>query len=414
MEAKIIVQDAARHVPRRRSGSLNPTVPGRHGDLDRHQRPADVRHGRPGARGARPRGRAAGTRSPRDGGVAWRGHAGSAGGRVPRARDPRRDAHEVAAEGAASICQPAARASRCLFVHGAASPSCTRTTHSRSSTARPAASSPAARRCTRATAPTPIRACARCLRPPRRASLADAYVAVSEETAALARAEHDARQDKISVIRNGIDLGRFDPARPLRAEVRRELDIPEDAWVVGTVGRVVDEKNRQSARTTRPLCAAWRAPRDRRRRWRSCPRCAAQGVGETPRMHLLGVRRDAPRVLQAFDVFCMSSRSEGLPLVILEAMASALPIVSTAVGGIPNVISDDGADSGCSSRRSDSRRPRSRVRCVTAGCADRAVVAARAARSRSRGRARRTRWSSATSRSTRGCVKDGACAAARA
>jgi glycosyltransferase involved in cell wall biosynthesis len=169
-------------------------------------------------------------------------------------------------------------------------------------------------------------------------TLADAYVAVSEETAALASQEHDARLDKIRVIRNGIDLSRFDPMRPLRGEVRRELGIPDDAWVVGTVGRVVTEKHHELlVDAMKPLCDAGAhlvivgdgalLPALRAKAGRN--------------MHLLGVRRDAPRVMQSFDAFCMSSRSEGLPLVILEAMASALPIVSTAVGGIPNVVADD-------------------------------------------------------------------------
>ncbi len=173
-------------------------------------------------------------------------------------------------------------------------------------------------------------------------TLADAYVAVSEETAALARREHDASPEKISVIRNGIDLGRFDPARPQRPDVRHELGIPAGSFVVGTIGRVVHEKHHALlVDAMQPLCAAGahlvlvgdgvELPA-LRERVAASPHAAS--------IHLLGTRRDAPRVMQAFDVFAMSSRSEGLPLVILEAMASALPIVSTGVGGIPNVIKD--------------------------------------------------------------------------
>ena len=171
-------------------------------------------------------------------------------------------------------------------------------------------------------------------------TLADAYVAVSEETAALARQEHDAKLSKISVIRNGIDLSRFDPLRPQRLAVRQELGIPDDAWVVGTVGRAVSDKNHALLVDAMRLLPDVHAIIVGDGALLPALREQVAALGLTARVHLLGMRRDAPRVMQAFDVFAMSSRSEGLPLVILEAMASALPIVSTAVGGIPNVISD--------------------------------------------------------------------------
>jgi glycosyltransferase involved in cell wall biosynthesis len=63
-------------------------------------------------------------------------------------------------------------------------------------------------------------------------------------------------------------------------------------------------------------------------------------LGSAPFVHLLGVRRDVPDVLNALDVFAMSSTIEGLPLVVLEAMATALPVVSTRIGGIPDVLEE--------------------------------------------------------------------------
>jgi glycosyltransferase involved in cell wall biosynthesis len=57
-----------------------------------------------------------------------------------------------------------------------------------------------------------------------------------------------------------------------------------------------------------------------------------------PRVHLLGNRDDMARCLAASDIFVMASRWEGNPLAVMEAMASGLPVVGTAVGGVPDLV----------------------------------------------------------------------------
>jgi glycosyltransferase involved in cell wall biosynthesis len=125
--------------------------------------------------------------------------------------------------------------------------------------------------------------------------------------------------------------------------MRNDLGIVGNAFVVGTVGRIVAEKNQallvdaladRLAETLQlvivgdgPLLPALRERVAR--------------LGERARfVHLLGARRDVPRLLAACDVFALSSDSEGLPLVIVEAMATGLPVVSTDVGGISAVVID--------------------------------------------------------------------------
>ena len=177
----------------------------------------------------------------------------------------------------------------------------------------------------------------------RLASLAvDAYVGVSPRIAARARCHHECAEAKLAVIENGVDLSAFRPDAGARHQVRAELGLPESAWVVGTVGRLVADKHPELLlRAALPLLG---------------PGARLLFVGDGPLapalqaiaaqhpsgryVSFLGVRHDVPRVLTAFDVFALSSRTEGLPLALLEAMAMGLPIVATAVGGVPDVVRD--------------------------------------------------------------------------
>jgi glycosyltransferase involved in cell wall biosynthesis len=168
--------------------------------------------------------------------------------------------------------------------------------------------------------------------------LAHAYVAVSQATAAIARANRECPPARLHVIENGIDLAAYAFDAGARRATRTELGLPEDAWVFGTVGRVRPEKNHPGlVRAAAPLLGpdvrlvivgdgvAMDALREAAR-------------PEAPWIVLTGARRDVPRLLSALDAFVLSSDTEGLPLGVVEAMAIGLPIVATAVGGVPDVL----------------------------------------------------------------------------
>ena len=171
---------------------------------------------------------------------------------------------------------------------------------------------------------------------------ADAFVAVSPTTAESARASRDVRDSKLRTIPNGIDVTRFGVDGGARSAVRRELGIPDDAWVVGTVGRLAPEKNQVL------LVQALAGLLGERFRLvivgdgpeAGAIESASSGARIERWVHLPGARSDVPRILASFDVFALPSVSEGLPLVILEAMATGLPVVASAVGGIPDVVEE--------------------------------------------------------------------------
>lgn len=170
----------------------------------------------------------------------------------------------------------------------------------------------------------------------------DAFVAVSPETAAVARLRHEVDERRLLVIPNGIELARFHPEPAARERVRAELRIDPAAWVVGTVGRVAAEKNQALLlRAAAPLLG----PMSRVVVAGDGPLLPslselAASLGIAQFVHLLGPRRDVPDVLNALDAFVLCSSTEGLPLAIPEAMATGLPVIATRVGGIPTVVEE--------------------------------------------------------------------------
>jgi glycosyltransferase involved in cell wall biosynthesis len=147
---------------------------------------------------------------------------------------------------------------------------------------------------------------------------------------------------KLTTIRLGLELDQFLEAESHRGELRRELGINADAPLVGIVGRLVPIKSPelflQAAVKIRDALpgAQFLVVGDGERRPEL--ETLAHNLGLTKSVRFLGWRRDLVRVYADLDVVALSSLNEGSPVVLIEALASARPVVATAVGGVPEVV----------------------------------------------------------------------------
>jgi glycosyltransferase involved in cell wall biosynthesis len=151
--------------------------------------------------------------------------------------------------------------------------------------------------------------------------------------------------EKVATVLNGLEFGPFLQDGD-RVALRQQLfpGIDGRFWF-GTAGRLSAVKNQtallqafQRVLRQEPDCTLLMAGRGELEE--SLRRQAAE-LGIEGRVHFLGHRQDMGTVLKCFDCFVLPSLREGLSLALLEAMASALPVVASRVGGIPEVVSDE-------------------------------------------------------------------------
>jgi glycosyltransferase involved in cell wall biosynthesis len=173
-------------------------------------------------------------------------------------------------------------------------------------------------------------------------STRDRFVAVGESVRRALIEYEGLSADQVHVIYNGSDLSAYDQRQPARAAVRKELQIAETDFVVIHVARLNRLKDHSTAvEAMRGLCAAVPSAKllvvGEGEERPVIERLITEG-GLSAAITLLGTRRDIPRLLQAADAFLLTSISEGIPLTLIEAMATGLPCVATRVGGIPEVV----------------------------------------------------------------------------
>lgn len=176
------------------------------------------------------------------------------------------------------------------------------------------------------------------------ATTADALVAVSESVKQDLVELGVARAPKIRVIPLGLELGPLAAQLP-RGVLRQAAGIPAEAPLVGMVGRLVPIKDVPTF--LRAACEVLAQRSDARFAIvgdgdeREPLEAQSRSLGLAGAVHFFGWRRDLASVYGDLDVVVNSSRNEGTPVSLIEALAAARPVVATAVGGTPDLIGRD-------------------------------------------------------------------------
>ena len=169
----------------------------------------------------------------------------------------------------------------------------------------------------------------------------DGFIAVSTDVAASVRRAYRPGPGRLAVIPNGVDIERYD-APVDRAAVRERLGIAGEARVAIVVAKLMEQKGHSV------LLEALASLGDRAAGLETflvgdgelrgeLERQAAR-LGLEARVHFVGSRSDIPDLLAASDLFLLPSRWEGLPMALLEAMASGLPVIASSVSGTREVV----------------------------------------------------------------------------
>ena len=175
------------------------------------------------------------------------------------------------------------------------------------------------------------------------ARLSDAIVTLSEELRAdLSKRYRIAPEDQITILGNGLDLQSFVQTPRKGGTFRQRFHLPPEAPLVGIVGRLTSVKNHAlfldaAARVRRQYPSArFVIVGDGELRAEIEATISALGLRDS--VTITGWQRDMPAVYGDLDLLVLTSHNEGTPLTIIEALAVGVPVVATAVGGVPDLL----------------------------------------------------------------------------
>lgn len=184
---------------------------------------------------------------------------------------------------------------------------------------------------------------------------AKALVAVSQENADLIHGIYRIPQSKIQIIHYGRPAKYFElPDPSVRETLRQRLGLPDGAIACLTSARLAPVKGHQylleaiqqlkQTDVWEKLYFLWAGTGtgDRYSNIESQLKESVRKLGVTDRVKFLGQRSDIPDLLTASDIFVFPSKAEGMPLSVMEAMAKGLPVIASAVSGIPEELGDTG------------------------------------------------------------------------
>ncbi len=152
-------------------------------------------------------------------------------------------------------------------------------------------------------------------------------------------------QEKVFTLYNGVDLERFRAFENSPNSIRKEFGIPQNASVVGTVANIAVEKGYSDL-----IAAAGLILKEKPETWflfvgagplQEEMKAKAQALPHGEQIIFTGFRSDISELFRVMGIFTLASTIEGFPNVLLEAMAMGCPVVTTSIGGIPELVTSE-------------------------------------------------------------------------